>query len=181
MQRVTARDDEEDDVLRIMGLVLLAVLLAFICGLFSYLPVMDFAAQNVLERFNAVSGDTARRAIEVQFGVTLPASVDDVRRANLGDSAYWFRLDAPREAMSGLFRGSAYLTCNFPLQTNYRPTFQFPVLAPPEQRAAMNWWNPDIVTSFVGGECTGTDYKLFRMFISTEGTTWTLYLEIVQL
>lgn len=168
-------------MMRIAGLILLAILLAFICGLFSYAPITDFAAQNVLTTFNVVDGTTARRAVDLQFGITLPATVTETYRAAVGDSAFWYRITAPREAMSGLFRGSAFLTCNFPLQNNYRPHFQFPQIISPNQRGQMIWWNPETATSFIGGECTGSDYKIFRMFINTSGTLWTLYLEVVRL
>ena len=67
-------------MMRIAGLILLAILLAFICGLFSYAPITDFAAQNVLTTFNVVDGTTARRAVDLQFGITLPATVTETYR-----------------------------------------------------------------------------------------------------
>ncbi len=165
----------------IIGWVVLAILVAFICGLVVSVPLRSFADDNVLATFNSIDGEAARSALQQQFGIVFPTSVTEFHRANKGDKAYWIQLRLAREALNNLFKDSQYMTCTFPLQSNYIPVFEYARLLGPEQWARMSWWTPNNAATFVGGECTGTDYKIFRMFTDvTNSSQWIFYMEVVQ-
>src|SRR5690349_19140644 len=165
----------------IIGWVILAILIAFICGLVLAVPFQGFAESNVLATFSTVDGDAAKGALQQQFGIVFPASVTDFHRANKGDKAYWIQFRLPREALNNLFGDSPFMTCNFPLQSNYRPVFEVGRLLGADQQVRMSWWNPTSAATYVGGECTGTDYKIFRMFTDvTNSTQWVFYMEVVR-
>lgn len=168
-------------MLRIVGWVLLFVILAFICGLIASVPLRSVAETNFLQAFGTVDGDQARRAIEAQFGITFPAEATDFHRANRGDRAYWIQFRIPPNRLSGLFSGSTFKTCADPLEDNQRPTFDYDRLLDAGQRTRTAWWNPMGTQSFAGGECTGSDYKIFRQFADTSnGSAWIYYLEVVR-
>lgn len=164
--------------------VLLFVLLAFLCGLIASGPLNDFAYTRVLAPLSVAEGQNARRALEEQFGTPLPDSVTEVYRANRGDEAYWLRVNLARDDVGNLFRGSAFITCRFPLQDRYRPIFEFARELTDGEKSRVPWWTPTdaTISNYVGGECTGSDYRIFRIFIDqTSSTRWTLYMEIMQL
>lgn len=164
--------------------VLLFVLLAYLCGLVSSAPLNELAYSQVLAPLSVLEGDAARRALEQQFGTPLPASASDVFRASRGDEAYWLRLSVSRDDFANAFRGSNFITCRFPLQDRYRPVFEFERTLSSAEQAQINWWTPTAssITAYVGGECTGSDYRLFRFFVDQSGPTrWTLYMEVVRL
>lgn len=168
-------------MLRIVGWGLLFVILAFICGLIASVPLRSLAENNFLQAFGVLEGDTARRAIEQQFGISFPATATDFHRANRGDVAYWIQFRIPPSGLSGLFSGSAFKTCADPLENGQRPTFDYDRLLDAGQRSRTAWWNPGSTQSFAGGECTGPDYKIFRQFADTSnGSLWTYYLEVVR-
>jgi len=165
----------------IIGWVVLAILVAFICGLVLSVPLRGFAEENVLATFSVVDDEAAKGALQQQFGIVFPTSVTGFHRANKGDSAYWIQFRLPREALNNLFRGSSFMTCNFPLQANYKPVFEFSRLLSADQQTRMSWWTPNSAGTYVGGECTGTDYKMFRMFTDvTNSTQWVFYMEVVR-
>jgi hypothetical protein len=165
----------------IIGWIVLAILVAFICGLVMSVPLRGFAEENVLATFSVLDGEAAKSALQQQFGIVFPPSVTEFHRANKGDKAYWIQFRLPREALNNLFRGSSYMTCTFPLQSNYRPVFEYGRLLGSEQQVRMSWWTPNNAGTYVGGECTGTDYKIFRMFTDvTNSAQWVFYMEVVQ-
>jgi hypothetical protein len=164
--------------------VLLFVLLAFLCGLIAAGPLNDLAYSQVLAPLNVVDGEAAKSALEQQFGTPLPISATDLYRANRGDEAYWLRLSVARDDMGNVFRGSSRITCRFPLQDRYRPIFEFSRVLSDAEQSRVNWWTPtnSAITAYVGGECTGSDYRMFRIFVDqTNSTRWTLYMEIIKL
>jgi hypothetical protein len=165
----------------IIGWVILAILVAFICGLVVSVPLRGFAEDNVLATFSTIDGETAKGALQEQFGIVFPTSVTEFHRASKGDKAYWIQFHLSREALNNLFKDSPYMTCDFPLQSNYKPVFEYARLLGPEQWVRMSWWTPNNAATYVGGECTGTDYKIFRMFTDvTNSTQWIFYMEVVQ-
>jgi hypothetical protein len=53
-----------------------------------------------------------------------------------------------------------------------------------EEQSAMPWWAPDdeAVRNYSGGECTGSDYRFFRMFMDfTQGNQVTVYMEVARI
>jgi hypothetical protein len=169
-------------MLRWIGWVIVGLILVFICGLVSSAPIILFIENTIIAPFTSQEGGDAQRAMERQFGITFPAGAADYRRASLGNRAFWFQFRIAPTALRGLLRDSPFLTCSFPLMDNYRPVFEFDRLLSAEQRNRMSWWNPAEARSFVGGECTGTDYRLFRFFAdSSSANLWTLYMEVVRL
>ena len=159
---------------------LTVIVIVFLCGLVSAIPAMNFLNANLLQPFSVQEGNTAQQAIQRLFGVNMPTSASGFYYANLGNQGYWLQIRMNPHSLNGLFRGSAFMTCSFPLQDGYRPNFEFERLLNANQRIRMSWWSPENVTRFVGGECTGRDYKIFRMFAdSSNATTWTFYLEVV--
>jgi hypothetical protein len=164
--------------------VLLLVILAFLCGLISAGPLNDFAYSRVLAPLSVQEGQAAKTAMEQQFGTALPASASDFYRANRGDQAYWLRLSVSPNELPAVFRGSSRVTCRFAWQDRYRPVFEFDRELSAAEQARIAWWTTTAtgVTAYIGGECTGTDYRIFRAFVDQSNSSrWTLYMEIVQL
>jgi hypothetical protein len=164
--------------------VLLFVLLAFLCGLISAGPLNDFAYSRVLAPLNVTEGAAAKTSMEQQFGTALPASAADIHRANRGDEFYWLRLSVSPAELPAVFRGSSSVTCRFAWQDRYRPVFEFDRSLNAGEQAQMAWWTAEAagITAYIGGECTGTDYRIFRAFVDQSNSTrWILYMEIVQL
>jgi hypothetical protein len=163
--------------------VLLFILLAFLCGLIAAGPLNEFAYSSVLAPLSVVEGDAARRALEQQFGTPFPPSASDFYRANRGDEAYWLRLSVANSEMSRVFLNSRFITCRFPLQDRYRPNFEFQRLSDAD-KSQMPWWQAANAgaSAHIGAECTGSDYRLFRIFVDQSNTArWTLYMEIIRL
>ncbi len=164
--------------------VLLFVLLAYLCGLISAGPLNDFAYSRVLAPLSVAEGPTAKTALEQQFGTALPASASDFHRANRGDQVYWIRVSVSPSELPTVFRGSSQVTCRFAWQDRYRPVFEFERELSASEQAQVAWWTTAAtgITAYIGGECTGTDYRIFRAFVDQSNSTrWTLYMEIVQL
>lgn len=169
-------------MMRLIGWGAFFVIISFICGLVMSVPLRGFADANFLQTFSAVDGENARRVLESQFGISFPNNATEFHRANRGDKAYWIQFKIPPAGLNGLFRGSNFMTCAYPLEDNYKPTFEFNRLLSPQDQARLEWWNPDVARAFVGGECTGRDYKIFRMFADTTNPNlWTFYMEVVRL
>jgi hypothetical protein len=170
-------------MLKIAGWFIVFVIIAFICGFVSSGPLGSYIQNNLTDRFSVVSGDQARNTVQNMFGISFPASATDFYRANRGDNAWWVQFRIPPANLGGLFRNSGFMTCTYPLQDNYKPIFQYEhILSSTERSQTSNWWTPDTARSFVGGECTGRDYKMFRMFADTSNPNlWTFYMEIVRL
>lgn len=163
--------------------VLLFVLLAFLCGLVTSGPLNDLVYSRVLVPLNVSEGDSARRALEQQFGVTFPASAADFMRANRGDDAYWIQISATPQELPALFRGSPLVTCRFAWQDNYRPVFELPRILSATEQARLTWWLSGSPTQgpHLGGECTGTDYRIFRAFVDQSNSgRWVMYMEVVR-
>ncbi len=168
-------------MLRAVGLAILGFVFMFLCGVLAAVPMTNFVQSNILNTFRSREGAEAQRAIQSLAGITFPTSATEFHYANWGDSAYWIQFRVPPQALSGLFGGSGFLTCNFPLVDNYRPTFDFERVLSAQQRTAAAWWNPETVTRYTGGECTGSDYKIFRMFADTSSSAgWLFYMEIIR-
>lgn len=169
-------------VLRWIGLGIIALLLAFSCGLVFSAPFNDFFANNVTQPFRIFTGTEAAQALQRELGITLPASTADHHFAYQGGRRYWIRMQISSSDLNGLFRGSSFLTCNFPLQDNFRPVFEHGRILNSEQLLLTNWWTPETARVYIGGECTGTDFKIFRMFSDTGNPqAWVFYLEVIQL
>ncbi|MBZ0289211.1 MAG: hypothetical protein K8I30_16445 [Anaerolineae bacterium] len=169
-------------MLRIVGWVIFFIIVAFICGLIASVPLRGFAENQFLQAFSVSEGESARRLVEQQFGKTFPNTATEFHRANRGDQAYWIQFKIPPQGLQGLFSGSSFMTCTYPLEDSYRPTFEFDRLLSVQDRTRLQWWNPDVARVYVGGECTGRDYKIFRMFAdSTNPNLWTFYMEVVRL
>lgn len=168
-------------MLRWAGWALIALLLVFLCGLLVSAPLTTFLQGNVLQSYNVRQGADAQRSIQQLFGVSLPANATEFRYANLGDRAYWIQFRMNPQSLNGAFRGSPFLTCTFPLVDNYRSTFDFYRLLNSGQQSQASWWQPRNATSFTGGECTGSDYKIFRMFADTGNPgQWIFSMEVVR-
>ena len=168
-------------VLRWIALGILFFVFVFLCGVLASVPMTNFVQATVLNTFRSRDGTDAQRAIQALAGMNFPNTASDFHYANWGDDAYWMQFRAPPQALNGLFSGSGFLTCNFPLVENYRPTFDFERILSAQQRTTANWWNPESVTRYTGGECTGRDYKIFRMFADTSNNNaWLFYMEVVQ-
>ncbi len=164
--------------------VLLLVLLAFLCGLISAGPLNDFAYSRVLAPLSVQEGQAAKAAMEQQFGTTLPASASDFHRASRGDQAYWLRLSVSLNELPLVFRGSSQVTCHFAWQDRYRPVFEFDRELSAAEQARLAWWTTEGtgITAYIGGECTGTNYRIFRAFVDqSNNSRWTMYMEIIQL
>lgn len=168
-------------MLRWIGWIIVGVIIVFLCGLLSALPLTSFIENNLLAPFGVQTGADAQRALERQFSISFPGGVADYRRASWGDRAYWLQFKTNPQNLSAIFRGSPYMTCQFPLVDNFRPVFEFDRILNAQQRLRMDWWNPASARSHTGGECTGTDYKIFRMFADTTNPElWTFYMEVVR-
>lgn len=174
----------EDDAIMILRTIawgIFFLLMAFICGLIFSSPLNDFIENNVTQSFQVTTGTDAAQALQNTLGITLPTSSDDHHFAFQGNRRYWIRFQLGPSDLNGLFRGSPFLTCNFPLQDNYRPVFEHDRLLDSNQRLLTNWWTPETARSYIGGECTGTDFKIFRMFADTGNSqAWVFYLEAIQ-
>lgn len=169
-------------ILRTIGWGLFFLLLAFICGLLFSSPINTFFENNVTQPFSALVGEEAAQAMQNTLGITLPASSTGYYFANQGSRRYWIRMQLGPSDLNGLFRGSSFLTCNFPFQDNFRPVFEWDRLLDANQRVLISWWSPQDARSYIGGECTGTDYKIFRMFTDTTNAQgWIFYMEVIQL
>ena len=165
--------------------VLLFVLLAFLCGLISAGPLNELAYTRVIAPLSVLEGETARQALEKQFSTSFPVSANSFYRANRGDEAYWLRVSVSSQDLTAVFRGSSFVTCHFAWQDKYRPVFEFGRELSTGEQAQVSWWvTPDTASSgaYIGGECTGTNYRIFRAFVDqSTGAQWTLYMEIIQL
>jgi hypothetical protein len=167
-----------------LGILLLFILLSFICGLISAGPLSNLAQDTMFAPLSAVEAQAAQQALSSQFGKTFPSSASDFYRANQGDSAYWLRISVAPNEINQLFGGSNFFTCRFPLQPNFRPVFEFSRLLDGQEQARLGWWTPAdaSIRTYSGGECTGTDYRLFRMFVDQSNPSrWTVYMEVVRL
>jgi hypothetical protein len=167
--------------------VLGLMLVAFLCGAVFSSPTMDFLSNLGSPNPRALSsipaqeqtGAPAKQTVERQFGKTFPATATNFYYASQGDDFYWIRFDIPPSNLGGLFSGSPYMTCNFPLTDGYRPGFDAPPLS--TTGTALSWWNPNSVTSLVGGECSGTQSRTFMMMANTANPSlWTIYVEVRQ-
>ncbi len=168
-------------MLRWIGWVILGVIIVFLCGLITALPLSNFVQNSLLAQFSMQNDAEAQRALERQFSISFPANVTEYHRAHWGDRAYWLQFRTTPQNLTTIFRGSPYLTCRFPLVDNFRPVFEFDRLLNAQQRLNMSWWNPDAARTFTGGECTGTDYKIFRFFADTSSAnSWVFYMEVVR-
>jgi len=166
------------------GILLLFILLSFICGLISAAPLSNLAQDTMLAPLSAVEAQAAQQAVAQQFGQTFPASAGDFYRANQGDNAYWMRASVAPAEINQLFGGSSFFTCRFPLQPNFRPVFEFSRLLDAAEQTRLPWWTPNdsSIRTYSGGECTGSDYRLFRMLVDqSSANRWTVYLEVVRL
>jgi hypothetical protein len=163
--------------------VLLFVLLAYLCGLITAGPLNELAYTRVLAPLSVVEGDAAKRAIEQQFSTSLPGTAADFAHAHRGDEAYWLRVSVNPQELPRIFQGSGFLTCRFAWQDRYRPVFEFARELSSGEQNRIGWWPTRAAPSaYIGGECTGTDYRIFRAFVDqSNATRWTMYLEIVQL
>jgi hypothetical protein len=166
------------------ALVLLFVLLAYICGLISFGALNDYISERTEPQLTSVEGFSAEAAVESRFNRDLPSSATDVYQSSEGDRYYWLRFTVNRPDVNNLFSGSQFITCRFPLQANYRPIFEFDRVLTAAEQAALSWWTPDseTVRVFSGGECTGTDYRFFRMFMDfTDAQRVTVFMEVAQI
>jgi hypothetical protein len=163
------------------------MLVAFLCGVVFSNPARDFISN--LGRPNPgassstpaqeQSGAPAKQTVERQFGKTLPGTATSFYYASAGDDFYWIRFDIPPSNLGGLFTGSPYMTCNFPLRDGYRPGFDVPPVS--TTGTALTWWNPNGVSSLVGGECSGIQSRTFMIMANTANATfWTIYMEVRQ-
>ena len=167
----------------ISALVLLFILLAYICGLVSFGALSDYVRERT-EPLTTFVGQSAESSVENRFSRALPASATDIFEGSEGGRYYWLRFTVGQSDVNNLFQGSPFITCRFPLQPNYRPVFEFNRVLSVEERAVMDWWTPDggTTTNYSGGECTGTDYRIFRMFMDfSQGQRITVYLEVAQI
>ncbi|MBZ0294845.1 MAG: hypothetical protein K8L99_19950 [Anaerolineae bacterium] len=168
-------------MLRWAGWALIAMLFVFLCGLLAAAPMSTFLQNNVLQFFTVREGTDAQRSIQQLFGVNLPANATNFHYANLGDQGYWIQFSMNPQSLNGAFRGSPFLTCVFPLVDNYRPTFDFYRMLNGTRQNQASWWQPRSANSYTGGECTGSDYKIFRMFADTGNPgQWTFSMEVVR-
>ncbi len=165
-----------------LGVLLLFVLLAFICGLLSSGPLADLV-QGSIAPLGVDEGSAAQQAMVQQFGKDFPPSASDFYRAARGDQADWLRVSVAPNEINQLFGGSAFFTCHFPLQPAYRPVFEFSRVLNATDQARMTWWDPNntSIGTYSGGECTGSDYRFFRMFVDqTSPARWTFYMEVIR-
>ena len=165
----------------ILGIGLLLIFLAYACGVITTL-VANSASPGFLflRAYTVQEGDAARAALESQLGVQFPALAHNFNRADISGRATWMHFVLTPNDLDGLFRG--YMTCEFPLRDNFLPTFDFNRLLNADQRAQLAWWRPagNDFTSGAGGECTGSDYRLFRLFVDrSQPENWQVYLEVV--
>lgn len=168
-------------MLRWVGLFILGFVFMFLCGVLSAVPMTNFVQTNILNTFRSREGVEAQRAIQSLTAINFPTTAVEFHYANWGDDAYWMQFRLPPQALNGLFSGSGFLTCNFPLVENYRPTFDFERILSAQQRTSASWWSPETVTRYTGGECTGRDYKIFRMFADTSSSAgWLFYMEVIR-
>ena len=164
--------------------VIFFVLLAYLCGLISAAPLNELAYTRVLAPLTVLEDQAARRALQQQFDTPFPASASGFYRANRGDEAYWIRVSVSPQELPELFRGSEFITCRFPWQDRYRPVFEFSRELSEAEEVDLSWWSPSdaTISAYVGGECTGTDYRIFRAFVDqTDRSQWTMYMEIIRL
>jgi hypothetical protein len=163
------------------------MLIAFLCGVAVSNPARQFIANLAMPAAGVLSstpaeeqtGAPAEQAVERQFGKTLPGTASNFYYARVGDDFYWIRFDIPPSNLSGVFTGSPYMTCNFPLTDGYRPGFDVPPLT--STGTALSWWNPNSVSRIVGGECSGAAARTFMMMANTANpTVWTVYMEVRQ-
>jgi hypothetical protein len=167
----------------VLAWIILFILIAYICGLVSSAPLNNLAQTVVFAPLSVNQGDVAAQSLGSQFGQSFPPSATGFFRASQGDQALWIRVSVAPNEINRLFGGSAFFTCRFPLQPAYRPVFEYERLLTTEEQAATSWWTPNAtsIRTFSGGECTGTDYRFFRMFVDqTSSSQWTLYMEVVR-
>ena len=167
----------------ILGVGVLLIILAYACGIITSL-VANSASPGLLflRAFTISEGDIAKRALESELRITFPPSAHDFRRAHISDTATWMHFTVDQGQLDGLFEN--YMTCEFPLWENAMPHFEFNRLLSGDQRLQMAWWQPagDNFTSGAGGECTGSDYRIFRIFVDrSRPDNWDVFLETVVL
>lgn len=163
-----------------IGLIV-ALLLAYVCGIVTTL-VAESASPGLmfLRAFNIEEGDAARQALENELNIQFPASAHNFHRASISGRATWMHFVIDKDDLGGLFHG--FMTCQFPLRDNFLPTFEFNRLLDAGQRQQLDWWQPagNDFRSGAGGECTGSDYRLFRMFVDrSQPETWRVFVEVV--
>ncbi len=168
----------------ISALVLLFVLLAYICGLISFGALSDYIRERTEPQLVSFEGQSAAAAVASEFRSSLPGSATDIFQSREGDRYLWLRFTVARADANNLFAGSQFITCQFPLQDQYRPIFEFSRVLTAEEQAALTWWTPesDTIRNYIGGECTGSDYRFFRMFMDlTRSGQVTVYMEVAQI
>jgi hypothetical protein len=167
--------------------VAVLMLIAFLCGVAVSNPARQFIANLAMPGAGASfstpaqeqSGAAAEDMIERQFGKRIPGTATNFYYGRVDDDFYWIRFDIPPSNLSGVFTGSPYMTCNFPLTDGYRPVFD----APPLNSAgtALGWWNPTSASTVVGGECSGSGPRTFMIMANAANPTlWTIYMEVRQ-
>jgi hypothetical protein len=165
----------------ILGIGVLVVFLAYACGIITTLIANSTSPGFLfLRAFVSEEGDAARRSLENQLGFQFPASAHNFHRADISGKATWMHFVIDKDDLGGLFRG--YMTCEFPLRDNALPTFEFNRLLNGDQRLQLAWWQPagNDFRSGAGGECTGSDYRLFRLFVDrSQPEDWLVFLEVV--
>ena len=162
--------------------ILIGLVVAYFCGVVTVIVAMNTSPDLVfLRAYSLQEGDQARRALEDQLNVEFPASASEFHRADLGGKATWMRFNIARNDLPRMFSG--FMTCQFPLRDDFLPNFEYDrLLTPQQQQETLAWWQPadDSIRSGAGGECTGSDYRIFRVFADrTDPETWEVFLEVV--
>lgn len=163
--------------------VLVALVVAYFCGALT-IVIANSASPNFafMRAYGMQVDEQAQQALQSQLNVQFPSSASNFFRADLSGVATWMRFDIDPNQMNGLFAG--FMTCDFPLRDNYLPNFEFErLLSGAQQQELRSWWRPAGDESFragVGGECTGSDYRMFRMFADQSNPQrWQVFMEVV--
>jgi hypothetical protein len=163
--------------------ILIALIVAYFCGVLTIVVANSASPDFAFMRgFSVQVDEQAQGALDGQLNVQFPATASNFYRADLSGKATWMRFDINPNDISGLF--SAFMTCDFPLRDGYLPNFEFGhVLNGGQQLEISSWWQPAGDASFragVGGECTGSDYRMFRMFADQSNNQfWQVFMEVV--
>lgn len=167
-----------------IGGIIVIVLVAFGCGLFSSSLLGDFLANNVTERFGTSVGAGAGQDIARRLGITLPSGAGDFYYAAKGNQGTWVRFSLPQSQVNGVFRGSTAINCPSGVSffAGFRPIFVVDrELTATEFSQVSSWWTPQTATSFTARECTGQQRQVVRMMLDTTNpTVYTFYVEIIQ-
>ena len=167
---------------QIVGVAIGAILI-FACGVIFSAPVREFV-DRIFQGGAIVQiqqAGTAKASIEGLFRIGIPTSTSNHYFANRNNTSYWIRFSLPPRDMNGLFAGSPFMTCNFPLIDSYRPQFAFKGGRESDQPAGTEWWDVGSIAQFIGGECTGAGPRTFRIMVNTsDQSIWTLYLEVIE-